>query len=612
MRVGIIDADLMDNGTRHPNLALMKISGFYKSTGNEVKLIYHSYDEIREYESVFISKVFNFTKVPDWVLKERNVNIGGTGFFEDGGINLPDEIEHHMPDYNLYNKYIEDMVVGGKKTNYFEDYLEYSIGFLTRGCFRKCSFCVNKKYDHVFRHSPIEEFLDESRPKIYLWDDNFLAYSKWEECLDSLEMTGKPFQFRQGIDIRLMDDRKAYRFNNTKWCGDFIFAFDHLKDKNVICRNIQLWKKYTNKQPKLYVLSGFNSQDAEDIADVFERISLLMRYGCIPYIMRYEEYRNSKYRGMYIQIARWCNQPQFYKKMSFREFCERNQFYHPNKDTYCSAYRAMVEFENDYPEIAQKYFDLKYMYENIYEVNYGTGHRYHNKPECKMCKSQHMSWDEILEGNVDKEKIIQLYLEREIELRCVCYKNSECLNNIDRYAEFIINILVSSSYQECENAVAEYIEKHKLNVEECIVPNKNIHDIEKYLIAILKFSKNGVLNINDLFVELNLNTNKEKANGKHMLLNLTLLDLIYYSKNSRNPVVSVSNLGNRFMKLSLDNKERLFEKLILRFPIIQKYYQSGKSYELTIEGLKLSKKLASEIKSFLKNNGKKQNINKVK
>ena len=25
--IGIIDADLLDNGTRHPNLALMKISG---------------------------------------------------------------------------------------------------------------------------------------------------------------------------------------------------------------------------------------------------------------------------------------------------------------------------------------------------------------------------------------------------------------------------------------------------------------------------------------------------------------------------------------------------------------------------------------------------------
>lgn len=30
MNIGIIDADFLDNGTRHPNLALMKISGYYK------------------------------------------------------------------------------------------------------------------------------------------------------------------------------------------------------------------------------------------------------------------------------------------------------------------------------------------------------------------------------------------------------------------------------------------------------------------------------------------------------------------------------------------------------------------------------------------------------
>ena len=32
MKIGIIDADLLDNGTRHPNLALMKISGYYKNS----------------------------------------------------------------------------------------------------------------------------------------------------------------------------------------------------------------------------------------------------------------------------------------------------------------------------------------------------------------------------------------------------------------------------------------------------------------------------------------------------------------------------------------------------------------------------------------------------
>lgn len=325
VRIGIIDADLMDNGTRHPNLALMKISGYYKEQGHEVKLIYNSYMEVYEYDKIYLSKVFSFTEVPEWVLERDNVEFGGTGFYSDGGDNLNYEIEHHKPDYSLYNEYVEEQLKIGRKRNILEDYMDYSIGFSTRGCFRKCDFCVNKKYEKAFKHSPIEEFLDEDRPYLYLWDDNFFAYPHWEKILDEIEATGKPFQFRQGLDLRLMTDRKAKRFNNTNYRGDFIFAFDHLKDRDTIIEKIQLWKRYSSKICKLYVLCGFESQDEKDIENAFERIKILMKYGCIPYIMRHENYKKSRYKNMYIELARWCNQPQFYKKKSFREFCEANQ-----------------------------------------------------------------------------------------------------------------------------------------------------------------------------------------------------------------------------------------------------------------------------------------------
>ncbi len=31
LKIGLIDADLLDHGTKHPNLALLKMSGFCKS-----------------------------------------------------------------------------------------------------------------------------------------------------------------------------------------------------------------------------------------------------------------------------------------------------------------------------------------------------------------------------------------------------------------------------------------------------------------------------------------------------------------------------------------------------------------------------------------------------
>ena len=359
MRIGIVDADLIDKGTRHPNLALMKLSGWNKEVGNEVSLL-ERYEDIPAYDKVYIGKVFSFTRVPENLHIYHNIQCGGTGFYEDGGDNLPDYIEHHMPDYNLYNDFINKQIGKGIKREHYSDYLDYSIGFMTRGCFRRCSFCVNKKYDHAFRHAHVKEFLDETRPKIYLWDDNVLAYSKWKEVFEELIATGRPFQFRQGMDIRLMTEEKAEFISRVKYHGDFIFAFDHIEDKKQIEKNLRIWKKYCKKTTKLYVLVAYDSQDIRDIVNMMERIKILMKCGCIPYVMRYEAYKSSEFKGLYIQIARWCNQPRFYKKMSFRQFCEANQKYHKNPETICSTLRTLRAFEHDYPDIAAKYFDLRF------------------------------------------------------------------------------------------------------------------------------------------------------------------------------------------------------------------------------------------------------------
>lgn len=358
MNIGIIDADLLDHGTRHPNLALMKISGFMKAQGYNVQLLF-DYNNLDNYDEIYMSKVFNFTQIPIDVNDYENLKIGGTGFFEDGGEDLPFEIEHSMPDYNLYNTFIAKEIERGIKPQKFSDYIDYSIGFTTRGCFRKCSFCVNKKYNKVFEHSPVSEFLDPSRKYLYLWDDNFLAYENWREVLDQIEETKKPFQFRQGLDIRLMNEEKAKRLSKMKYNGDFIFAFDHLKDKEIIEKNLRLWRKYSKKTTKLYVLCAHESQDEKDIRSVFERIIILMKHRCLPYIMRYESYEQSEFKGMYINLARWCNQPNFFKKMSFRQFCEANQEKVKTKNK-CATMRYMDDFESKHPEIAKQYFDLRF------------------------------------------------------------------------------------------------------------------------------------------------------------------------------------------------------------------------------------------------------------
>lgn len=583
MKIGIVDADLIDNGTRHPNLALMKIAGFYRDNGHEIRLI-TSYEQINDYDVIYMSKVFTFTQVPEEVLKMKNIHIGGTGFFEDGGTSLPDEIEHHMPYYDLYKEYIETEIAKGKKRQRFSDYLDYSIGFTTRGCFRKCAFCVNKKYDHVFRHSPVEEFFDKSRPYIYLWDDNILAFPKWRDIITELVRTGRQFQFRQGIDLRLMTDEKSKVLNKVHYQGDFIFAFDHVEDKSVISEKVQLWRRYSSRVCKMYVLSGFDSQDEKDIESVFERISILMKYGSLPYIMRYEDYKNSRFRGMYVELARWCNQPQFFKKKSFREFCEANQFYKKNQETNCAAYQTMLDFEAEFPEIAEKYYDLKFENKNIYRKQYGYGRKYANKLECNYCKKKGYCWSTLVKERKDID-ILKLYFSKEIDLLCLEYDNAECGITIHEAGRYLLELLKRTTVDQIISLLHE-IEVKEDVTQENIPQYSKLEDTYIHVPNILKQFKNRNVSFEDIGYYLEKEDNPDaktkialKKYGENHTKLACLLDLAHISKNGIKSDIYITALGEYFINLSNREKRELVAKLSLRIPIIQNRFIESKDID---------------------------------
>lgn len=378
MTIGIIDADLIGRSKhRFPNLACMKISSYYKAQGHDVSLL-TSYDEIENYEKVFISKVFTETPIPEGILNLSWVEHGGTGFYYDKAPPLPYEVEHSMPDYHLYDDFIkrqiDDTVAGyvdeddreaayRKKRKEFDYYLDYSIGFTTRGCIRGCSFCVNKNYRQCLKHSPVSEFLDPERKYICLLDDNVLSCRDWKAIFEELNATGKRFQFKQGMDERLLTDEKCEVIFNSRWIGDYIFAFDNIKDVRIVRKKLDLIRKHTEVIPKFYVFCAFNHDAPDtytaefwlnDIEALFARIKILIQHRCLPYVMRYKDYEKSPYRGMYITVARWCNQPSYIKKKSFREFV------FDTKGQNEAAKRYATEFEESFPLTAGRYFDMKW------------------------------------------------------------------------------------------------------------------------------------------------------------------------------------------------------------------------------------------------------------
>lgn len=375
INIAVIDADLVNSKKhRFPNLACMKISGFEKEQNNNVTLKL-DYNDLNLFDKVYISKVFTDTYVPENILTLPNVVYGGTGFFYDKAPPLDDYIEHHKPDYHLYDEWVQEQLNNGGKKKNFEYYTDYSLGFTTRGCFRKCSFCVNQHYNKVVTHSPVDEFLDKDRKYVCLLDDNILGFGQWRKIFEDLIQTNKPFQFKQGMDERILTEEKCeVLFNKSKYRGDYIFAFDNIEDKHIIeekAKLIRTFNKNKGQDTKFYVLCAFDKNEIydtnfwiKDIKNTFERIYLLSKYNFKPYIMRYQEYKKSPFYGTYVNLACWCNQPHLFSNLSYEEFCKKDDLRKSGGNKTSATWRYYDEIKeiipNDTFKIVPK--ELKILY----------------------------------------------------------------------------------------------------------------------------------------------------------------------------------------------------------------------------------------------------------
>ena len=119
MKIGLYDID-----SKIPNLALMKLSAWHKQQGDQTELFFPLMS--KSYDKIYASQVFTKSH-PVY----RYDEIGGSGT-KNWSIVLPDEIEHIYPDYELYN-------------------CNYAMGFTTRGCIRKCPFCIVKDKEECIK-----------------------------------------------------------------------------------------------------------------------------------------------------------------------------------------------------------------------------------------------------------------------------------------------------------------------------------------------------------------------------------------------------------------------------------------------------------------------------
>lgn len=301
-RIGLIDVD----SRNFPNLALMKISAYHKAQGDEVGW-YMPFDD--RYDRVYMSKVFSFT--PDFLdcINADEVIKGGTGyaislvngrevFDKSKDLNLPYEVEHICPDYDLYN-------------------VKEAYGFLTRGCPRGCDFCIVecKEGRRSVKVADLSEFWGGQK-KIVLCDPNILACKEWKDLLGQLIDSKAEVDFNQGLDIRLMTREKAEMISRIK-TTQIHFAWDRYEDKNLIIPRLELYaecNKVNAHNTIVYTIVNFSTTLEQDL----DRIYTLKNLGYWPYVMIYNK---EKCARVYRDLARWVNNRFVFAK------CERFEDY---------------------------------------------------------------------------------------------------------------------------------------------------------------------------------------------------------------------------------------------------------------------------------------------
>jgi hypothetical protein len=292
IKIGLLDVD----GHNFPNLALMKLSAWHKSQGDEVDW----WMALDHYDMVYKSKVFTFTPDISTVIQADKIIEGGTGYGLQN--KLPDAVERMQPDYSIYPQYKE------------------AYGFLTRGCPNNCPFCiVSKKEGRCSKQVADANDFKADRKIIKLLDPNLLACKDRDRLLQQLAETKSEIDFTQGLDARLLDADNIKLLNKVK-IKMVHFAWDLMKNTEAILKGLELYaskgKVTDERKRRVYVLTNYNTTTEENLYRIYKLRE--MRYD--PFVMIYDkENASTELKHM----ARWVN-----NKFIFRK-CERFEDYNP-------------------------------------------------------------------------------------------------------------------------------------------------------------------------------------------------------------------------------------------------------------------------------------------
>lgn len=267
----------------------MKISAWHKARGDTTVLT--KPEDATGFDRGYASKVFSFTAMPEL---PPHFETGGSGV--DLAKTLPEDAEHICPDYALYG-------------------LDYSLGFLTRGCGRKCPWCIVPRKEGALRaHADIEEFARHR--DVVLMDNNVLASSHGLRQIEKIAALKLRVDFNQGLDARLIDDAAARLLAKVCWLKPVRLACDSAEMIPHVQKAVELlrWHNVTPRFYFVYVL-------VTDIDDALERIRFLKMLNVDPFAQPFRDFRNNaEPADEQKAFARWVNHKAIFKSVLWEDY----------------------------------------------------------------------------------------------------------------------------------------------------------------------------------------------------------------------------------------------------------------------------------------------------
>lgn len=292
MRIGLHDSDK----TGFPNLALMKLSAFYKQQGEDVQW----WNALEPFDSVFSSKVFTFT--PEEQMLPEDAVKGGTGY----GVmdELPLCIDRMQPDYSMYPN------------------VKHAIGFLTRGCIRNCSWCiVPKKEGKIAPYMDWHDIKRDDSRDIVFMDNNVLAHPHGLSQIQGMIGENVRVDFNQGLDARLIDRDVAEMLARLKWIRFIRMSCDTDAIVPEVTAAINRLKGFGVNPSRIFVYLL-----VQDIKSAERRARWLRDAGVEVFAQPYRDFENNiEPTREQRDFARWVNHKAIFKTI------ERFADYKPNR-----------------------------------------------------------------------------------------------------------------------------------------------------------------------------------------------------------------------------------------------------------------------------------------